>query len=63
MYRWQRVTTPDNVVATTAFLADDVAAYVLCLTTVTAALAVALTWSQMKDLPQKVLFVPEADSL
>ena len=65
MYRWQRVTTPDNVVATTAFLADDVAAYVLCLTTVTAALAVALTWSQMKDLPSARrarlwLYVPSA---
>ena len=48
---WQRVTTPDHVVANAAVLAANVAAYVLCLTMVTVALAAALTWSRMKDLP------------
>ena len=43
--------TSDNVVAVAAFLADDVAVYVSCLTVVTVALAAALTWSRMKGLP------------
>ena len=49
--RWQSVTTPDTVVAAGAALADDVAAYVFCLTTVIAALAIALTWWQIEGLP------------
>ncbi|MDA1183425.1 MAG: tetratricopeptide repeat protein [Acidobacteria bacterium] len=49
--RWQSVTTPDAVAATTAWLANDVVVYIGFLTMVTAVMATVLTWSRAKDLP------------